>query len=178
MMANFFTARTVGGRKDRLLAIRAGAAWVYTDSPDTFLRETEAHAKILGKVVAKQPICQFGYLTVLCQEEPSLVRYEREYLAFLANLACAIGEAEKVTCQTASAGIYHSYLAAGQASRIADDLDHLSDRLRRAGVITFKDAASDLYAGVTGSYYWAKNLLEHLVYLRLAFHWDQRSVSQ
>jgi hypothetical protein len=178
MMANFFTAKTVGGRKDRLLAMRAGAAWVYTDSQDTFLRETEAHATTLATVLAKQPICQFGYLTVLCREEPSLIRYEREYLAFLANLASAMGEAEKVTCQTASAGIYHSYIAAGQVSRIADDLDHLSDRLRRANVLGFKDAASDLYGGVTGSYYWAKNLLEHLVYLRLAFHWDQRSVSQ
>jgi hypothetical protein len=177
-MANFFTARTVGARKERLSAIRAGAAWAYTDTQETFLRETQAHAKRLLVILAGQPVCQLGYLHTLCREDPVLRVYEREYIAYLANLACAIEEGEKLTCQTANGMFYVCYLAAGHGARVADALHYLSDRVQRAGVIHFKDAASDLYGGVTGSYYWAKNLLEHLVYLRLASHWDQRSVSQ
>ena len=177
-MNSFFTARTVGGDKESLMAIRAGAAWVYTDAPSTFLEMTEVHADIVAHVLTTQPLCQFSYLYSLCRQEPMLAAYEREYIGYAANLACARGKAEKLLCQTAAGSRYVCYVATEQSPRIADTLDLLHRRLQRAGVLHFKDTADEVYGGVTGSYYWVKGLLEHLIYLGLASAWNTWSVSR
>jgi hypothetical protein len=176
-LKTFFTAKTVGADKDRLVATRAGAAWVYADTPETFLRGTAAHAKRIAEILAPQPICQFGYLATLCRRDPELGGYEREYVGYLANVACAYGWVHKLVCQAEDGTLYVSYLEASQALRTAERLDDLLMRLRREGQLRFKGAAAELFGGVKASYYWAKSLLEHLVHLRLATHVDQWSVS-
>jgi hypothetical protein len=176
-MVAFFTARTVGQDREGLQAIRAGAAWVYTNAPATFLQETAAHAERIAGVLATQPLCQFSFLATLCRKDRVLAAYEQQYLVYIANLACTMGLAEKFACRTQDGVPYTCYVSAGQAPRIAETIRGLTDRLRRTHTLRFKAVAADLYGGVKGSYYWAKSLLEHLVYLRLASHADQWSVS-
>src|SRR5262245_37209367 len=114
-MSTFFTARTVGADGESLLQFRAGAAWVYTDAPETFLAVTRAHAQIVARVLATQPICLHSYLCTLCHQERELKKYEREYIGYVANLTCSFGEAEKLLCQASTGVQYFCYVSRQRA---------------------------------------------------------------
>lgn len=175
-MARFFTAGTVGGDKDSLTTFRAGAAWVYADARSTFLRVAEAHAERVWQILETQLLCQMGYLFVLCKRDAELRGYEREYIGYLANLACALGGAEKILCQPVDGAPYGSYHATRHGGRVEAALMDLHRRLDENWAVRYKEAARDIFGGVTGSYYWAKSLAEHLVYLGLASSGDEWSI--
>jgi len=176
MENNFFTARTVDERKLELHAIHAGAAWVYVDSWETFFRFTTEHTKRLIATMSENPISQFGYLLILAKHDETLALYEPEYLRYLANLSCATGQAEKLLCRTLEGKIYASYLCASWSSRINRIIQSIWQKICSSRYIRFKHIAQEYFNGEKGAYYWAKAILEHLVYIGLARNQDKWSV--
>jgi hypothetical protein len=175
-LAEFYTTRTVGDRRSSLQAFRAGATWVYADSLETFVAGTSAHAEAVARVLATQPITQFGYLCTLCGKDGDLQGLERDYFSFLANLACAQGNAEKLLCKAESEAVYVTYVGKSRVAEIAKILDRLEGTLQTVGLVRFKTASRDIFAEAKGSYYWVQSMLESLVYLGLAAHKDKWSV--
>ncbi len=149
---------------------------MYTDSIETFMQVTRNHAARVAEVLRADPVCQGGYLPVACRRDEALAHVERDYLWYAAGVACAIGAAGKMLCQKEDEGRYWCYFSQDRSAEILAALSQFMAVLESEGELRFKTASQDVFGGVKGSYYWAKCLLEHMVYLRAAHHQDQWGV--
>jgi len=169
----FWTSREIGASKDRLVAVRAGAAWVYVDSIETFTNKTVSLANGLLRLIDHSPVIQFSYVNSLSKKSEPYKHFSRELIRYLVNLACSMGLSERLLCQTESGSIYTAYIPKKHTVTAAGFIEKYQVELERNTSVSFSDAYRGYFGDQRGAYFWSKALLEHLVYLGIARHLDK-----
>ncbi len=178
MKGVFYTARTRPKRDDGLTVFRAGSAWVYADSAETFSSTVARHCSIVHKTLQKEVLCNSSYLAACCRKDPTLASFEREYLLFLGNASAARGLTHKIVCQSFGVDTYNCFFAGECAEETRTNLEQIWELSHSGEILTFKAIAEVLYGSRKGAFYWAKALIEHLVHLHLLSHHDEWSVKR
>jgi hypothetical protein len=171
-----FTPRSVGNRKDELTAVQIGGTWLYGENIGLIEEFLLKKSALLVSVLEKSGISRYSYIAAIGRKALSLDDSDYELVRALLNYTCARGVALKLLCKDEKEAIYASYVAKINAGKAQEVVDAVL-RSRKAGhVVRFKDLAERHFGGATGSYYWAKGIAEHLVYLGLMTPNDKWSV--
>lgn len=176
-MASFFTSSMKHtSTSEDLIKIRAGSAWIYTDSWETYNEVTSDHMRIIVRILEESPIFQFSYLRNLLRKNQHFKDYDSKYYAYIVNLTCANGYIEKLYCRNLKEYTYKAFFAKCQINTIQTVYKDIFNKLSNEEVLQIKQLAKDHFDGVKASYFWIKMLLEHLVYLNLARHKNQSEI--
>jgi hypothetical protein len=170
-----FTPRTVGDRKSELSAVRIGGTWLYAEDSRAVADFLEKKSKLLVPVLEKSGVSRFNYLAAVGRKALTLDDGDYELMRALLNYTCARGWAYKILCKDEKEAIYASYIAKTNVAKTQSVVDAIMHS-QSGGVVRFKDLAEREFGGTTGSYYWAKGIADHLVYLGLMSPNDKWSV--
>lgn len=171
----FFTAANVGNRKTGLQGIRAGPCWVYVDSLTTFEKKTTQHMELVSKLLGADIILTLDQLEAVGAEVQELSSFEKSYLHFLADAACACGRAEKLLCSEISGRIYPAYVSRNHLEEVEAILDTIWDELQAKGRLDQKQA-SLVGWGTQDATRMARMLLDHLIFIGVAWPHSKWSV--
>lgn len=172
----YYTSATRPPGLSGSLRYRAGATWIYAESFETYRQGLLAHLERMIAAMGDTVVATSQYLTTLVRNDQELRRYEKQYVYFLANVACREGRCEKIRSQTANDAVYSSYFTSANAPKVRLVLETALRLAATKGVVRFGTLAQLCFGGKRGSYYWTKSACEHLVYLGLASHEDRRSI--
>lgn len=175
-MVQYYTSGTKPENSNHLLCFRAGATWVYADSLETYTRILADHRRRVSTCLSGTVLATFQYVTVLVREDETLRQYDRRYVQFLANAACAVGLCEKMLAESERGHVYATYLASSNAGLVHRALTKAFVGLDRSRVVRFKQLAESCFGKRKGSFFWARGVCQHLVYMDLATHQDEWSI--
>jgi hypothetical protein len=171
-----FTPRTVGDRKSELRAVQIGGTWLYAEDAGAVADFLEKKSKLLVAVLEKSGVSRFSYIAAVGRNALALDDGDYELVRALLNYTCARGWSFKLLCKDEKEAIYASYVAKRNVAKTQSVVDQVMRSRKAGGVVRFKELAERQFGGTTGSYYWAKGIAEHLVYLGLLIANDRWSV--
>ena len=174
--AAYYTPRTRPRNYSGGQPFRAGATWVYAPSTGAYRQGLLRHIDRLSVALKATILTTSPYLTTLARKDPELRRYERSYILFLANAACRDGSCGKILARSLTDTVYGLYFASRNAGSVRKAVAEAVRATSRERVIRFSELAQRCFGTRKGSYYWARGVCEHLVYLDLARHQDRWSV--
>jgi hypothetical protein len=171
-----FTPQSVGDRRDTLTAVQIGGTWLYGEDVRSIVAFLDLKSGLLMSVLKGSGVSRYSYLAAIGRKALSLGEGDYELVRALLNYTCARGGAIKLLCRDEREAIYASYVARPNVGKVQEVVDVMVRTRKAGGVVRFKELAAQHFGGVTGSYYWAKGVAEHLVYLGLMVSNDKWSV--